>query len=76
MAEFVTLGCLAGLLAALSATLVGAVVAERIFQLSYQPDLRLLVIGLLAGGIGIGLAGVLRAKSALEQPPIEVLRSV
>ena len=76
LAEFVTLGCLAGLLAALGATLVGAVVAERIFQLSYQPDPRLLLVGLLAGGVGIGVAGVLRARSALEHPPLQVLRSV
>ena len=76
LAEFVTLGCLAGLLAALAATLVGAVVAERIFQLSYQPDPALLVVGLLAGGVGIGVAGVLRARSALKHPPLQVLRSV
>ena len=76
LAEFVTLGCLAGLLGALAATLIGAVIAERIFQLSYQPDPRLLVVGLLAGGVGIGVAGMLRARNALEHPPLLVLRSV
>ena len=76
LAEFFTLGCLAGTLAALAATLVGAVLAERIFQLSYQPDPWLLLVGMLAGGVGIGIAGVLRARSALEHPPLQVLRSV
>ena len=75
LAEFVTLGCLAGTLAALGATLVGAVLAERIFQLSYQPDPRLLLVGLLAGGVGIGIAGILQARSALAHPPVQVLRS-
>ena len=76
LAEFVTLGCLAGLLAALAASVVGAVVAERIFQLSYQFNPALIAIGLVGGGIGIGLVGVLRASSALNHPPIDVLRAV
>ena len=76
LAEFVTLGCLAGGLAALFATLVGAVLAEQIFELSYQPDASLMIVGVAAGGIGIGIAGVLRARSALQHPPIQVLRSI
>ena len=76
LAEFLTLGCLAGALASLAATLVGAVIAHRIFQLSYQPDFSILIVGTLAGGVGVGIGGLLRARSALQHSPIEVLRSV
>ena len=75
LAEFTTLGCLAGALAALAATLVGAVISEHIFQLNYHPNISILIVGTLAGGVGIGIGGLLRARSALKHPPIEVMRS-
>lgn len=74
LAEFVTLGVLAGFLAALAATVIGAVLADQVFQLDYRGNPWIWVIGTLGGGIGIGLAGLASARSALDHSPIETLR--
>ncbi len=75
LAEFAILGAIAGLLAALAATVLGAILAEQVFQLSYRGDSRLWLVGLLAGATGISLAGVLSARSAIGHPPLETLRN-
>ena len=76
LSEFVTLGLLAGVLAAFISTIVGSVVAKQIFSLSYQGDPKIWLIGLLAGGIGTGVAGLLGAGSALRQSPLATLRQL
>ncbi len=73
-AEFVTLGLLAGLLAAFSASIVGFVLAEQIFHLTYKPDLVIWLAGLFGGAIGIGVTGTLGARSVVTHPPLYTLR--
>jgi putative ABC transport system permease protein len=51
-------------------------VAKQIFSLSYQGDPKIWLIGLLAGGIGTGVAGLLGAGSALRQSPLATLRQL
>ncbi len=72
--EFVVLGSLAGLLAALGATAVGWVLAENLFDLDYRIDASLWVVGLLAGAIIVGVTGTLATRKAINEPPIVVLR--
>jgi putative ABC transport system permease protein len=72
--EFVALGSLAGLLAALGATAVGWVLAENVFDLDYRLDPSLWVIGVLAGATIVGFTGTLAARKAVNEPPIVVLR--
>jgi len=72
--EFVVLGSLAGLLAALGATAVGWVLAENLFDLDYRIDASLWVVGLLAGAIIVGVTGTLATRKAVNEPPIVVLR--
>jgi putative ABC transport system permease protein len=74
LAEFATLGLLAGVLAAAAATLLGYVLAEQVFDFSYQWSLWVWVLGAAAGVLGVGLAGLLGARSALNQPPWRALR--
>jgi putative ABC transport system permease protein len=72
--EFIVLGGLAGVLAALGATAVGFVLAEQIFELDYVINPNLWVIGILAGAVVVGVTGTLATRKAVTEPPVVVLR--
>ncbi|HXX83453.1 MAG TPA: FtsX-like permease family protein [Casimicrobiaceae bacterium] len=76
VAEFLALGALAGLLAAVGATVIAYILADRTFQIPFHWDLWVWVIGIVAGAAGVALAGWLGTRSTLRQPPLEVLRQV
>ncbi len=71
--EFVSLGLLAGLLAALIAQGVAYLLATRVFELTFAFDPLVLGAGLVAGGVLVGLSGVLATYSVVRQPPAGVL---
>ena len=74
IAEFITLGALAGLLAGLAATALAWVLAAQVFHFPYQFNP---MIGLAGIGVGIaivGIAGVLGTRTVLTQPPVQTLR--
>ncbi len=73
-AEFVALGLLAGVLAALSATTLGYLLAERFFGLDYAANPWVFAAGLAAGGVGVGLVGLWGSRSVLSVPPLKTLR--
>jgi putative ABC transport system permease protein len=73
-AEFTALGMLAGVLAAIGATLAGWLLAREVFDLSYTIDPWVWVIGLAAGAVIVGGAGTLAARSVVNHPPISTLR--
>jgi putative ABC transport system permease protein len=72
--EFITLGALAGVLAALGATLVGWGLATYAFDLRYELNVMAWVIGLAAGAGLVGLTGTLATRRAVQAPPVTVLR--
>jgi putative ABC transport system permease protein len=74
LAEFATLGLLAGVLAAAAATLLGYVLAVHVFDFPYRWNPWVWLLGGGAGVLGVGLAGLLGARSALTQPPWRGLR--
>ena len=76
LAEFVTLGTLAGLVSAFAATATGAVLALKVFDVGYQVNPWLWLIGAAGGAVGIGIAGWLGTRRVLDQPPVETLRGV
>ncbi|KAA3629173.1 MAG: ABC transporter permease [Proteobacteria bacterium] len=76
LGEYVTLGLLAGLLAAFAAALVGLVLADQVLDLAYRPEVLLAVWGALLGGVGVGLAGLWGSGSVLRQSPMAVLRQL
>jgi len=75
IAEFVTLGLLAGLLAALGAALVGQVLAAEVFDLRYARDPRVAGGGALLGALLVGGAGTLATRSVVTTPPVRTLRA-
>ena len=72
--EFVTLGSLAGLLAAIIASALGFGVAQYVLELDYVTNPWLWVGGLVLGGVGVGTAGIIGARQVLNSPPLLVLR--
>ncbi len=73
-AEFTTLGLLAGLLAALGASIAGYFLATRLFNLEYTPDPLVWIVGLLSGAALVGASGTLATRSVVNHPPIATLR--
>lgn len=74
-AEFVALGTLAGLLAAVAASAIGYVLATQVFHVAYHFNAWLWLAGVASGGIGIGLAGVLVTRRVVDRPPLAALRA-
>ena len=74
MVEFTAIGLVAGLLAALGATVSGYLVARHLFHLHYHVDPRLWVAGLIGGGAGVGTFGVWGTRFVLARPPLQTLR--
>ncbi len=72
--EFVTLGALAGVLAAALASVLGWVLARQVLELDYTFNLWLWLLGPLVGGLGVGLAGLLGTRRVVSSPPLVVLR--
>jgi putative ABC transport system permease protein len=72
--EFTALGMLAGVLAAIGATLAGWLLAREVFDLTYAIDPWVWVIGLAAGALIVGGAGTLAARGVVNHPPIATLR--
>jgi putative ABC transport system permease protein len=74
LAEFLTLGALAGGLAAFAATLLSAWLAAQVFHFPYHGNPWVWLAGVVGGSIGIGLAGLLGTRMVLRHPPMESLR--
>lgn len=73
-AEFLALGFLAGLLAAIGASAIGYVLATRLFELDYTTDPLVWLAGVLAGTLMVGMSGILATRAAVIDPPINTLR--
>jgi putative ABC transport system permease protein len=76
IAEFLTLGALAGLLAGLTATALTWLLAERVFHFPYQFDPFIGLAGIAIGMTIVGIAGLLGTRNVLTQPPARTLRHV
>lgn len=73
-AEFVALGLLAGLIAAVGAGVLAALIANNVFDLDYWPGPGLLLLGLGAGATMVGGAGTLALRAVVDTPPSASLR--
>ncbi len=73
-AEFVVVGALAGLLAALGAQALGTVLATRVFEFYLDFDPWVLPAGVAAGVACAGVGGWLSLRHVLERPAAQSLR--
>ncbi|MBI3529482.1 MAG: ABC transporter permease [Betaproteobacteria bacterium] len=74
-AEFALIGALAGLLAAVGATAIGYVLADRVLNLPYAINPWVWLAGLLIGAGGVTVAGLLGTAKVLRTPPMQVFRA-
>jgi putative ABC transport system permease protein len=75
MAEFAALGVAAGVLASAGASLLAATLAVRVFELPYEFNPLLWTAGIVAGVIVVCSSGFVAARSAINAPPVDVLRA-
>jgi len=75
LAEFAALGIAAGILASAGASVLAALLSNKLFELPYVFNPALWLIGLAAGVLIVCGSGLVAARSAVNAPPVDVLRA-
>jgi putative ABC transport system permease protein len=73
--EFTMLGFLSGLLAAVSASVIGSLIASRVFDLELSVSPWLWIVGVVTGVVVVGATGFLATRRVVDHPPREALRN-
>ena len=76
LSEFLAIGLLSGLVAAAGAVGLAMVLSERVLGVPYEFDWLVPVAGLVAGGLGVAIAGLLGTRKAVDSPPLAAIRAV
>jgi len=74
--EFMVLGALAGLVGAGMALITGWLLAEQVFNLSYQASFQALVWGVFAGLLGLGGVGYAVIQQLIHTSPVRLLQEM
>jgi putative ABC transport system permease protein len=72
--ELAATGALAGLLAALGAIAIGALLANQVFQFDFAPRWSAVPIGIATGAVLSVVAGWFSLRSVVDSPPLATLR--
>lgn len=72
--EFVAIGLAAGVLSAVGAAAIGALIAERVLHLPYAPSPWLWLWGPALGAACVVVNALVGARAALSRPPMSALR--
>ncbi|MBK8323684.1 MAG: ABC transporter permease [Betaproteobacteria bacterium] len=76
LAEFLAIGLAAGAVAAAGAVGLATVLSERVLGVPYEFNWVVPVAGLIAGGLGVAVAGLLGTRKAVDSPPLAAIRAV
>ena len=72
--EFGVIGLIAGLMAAIGATLAAYFISYSILNIEFTLNLNWWLVGALVGSLGVGSLGLLGSLHLIRKPPIESLR--
>ena len=76
LAEFLSIGLLAGVVASAGAVGLAMALSERVLGVRYEFHWTLPLAGLFVGGLGVALAGLVGTRRAVAAPPMQTLREV
>lgn len=74
--EFIVIGFVAGLLGAISASLLAKYIAVSILQTSYSINWLVLGLGCVAGSVVMLIGGLLSTHTLLKHSPVQLLRDL
>ncbi len=74
IAEFASLGLVAGIVAGFGASLVAYILSDYVFEIGFHFNPALLIAGAIGGTLLVSAAGVVGIRSVLKTPPILTLR--
>ncbi|MGV8932516.1 MAG: ABC transporter permease [Luteimonas sp.] len=74
--EFAAIGLISGLVAAIAASVLSGVVAQRVFDLPWQPNWTMAIVGGGLGMLAALVAGLFATRSVLDAPPSVTLREL
>ncbi len=76
VAEFLLLGALAGLVAAVGATATGWALATYVFKIPFTPNPLVWLYGVVGGAVAVAVAGWLGTRATGRLPPLAVIRQL
>ena len=76
LAEFLTIGLLAGTVASAGAVGLAMVLSDRVLGIPYDFHWGLPLAGILIGGAGVAIAGLIGTRRAVNSPPLQTIRAV
>ncbi|WP_407908789.1 ABC transporter permease [Lysobacter claricitrinus] len=74
--EFIAIGLLSGLVAAIAASVLSGVIATRVFDLPWQFDAKPAIAGAVIGTLAALIAGLWATRRVLDAPPSTTLREL
>jgi putative ABC transport system permease protein len=76
LAEFLTIGILAGTIASAGAVALSMVLSDRVLGIPYEFRWGLPLAGIAIGGFGVALAGLIGTRKVVNSPPLQTIRAV
>jgi putative ABC transport system permease protein len=73
--EFAIIGALTGLIGAFGASVLSFILSKQLLHIPYHFNAWVWLVGLIAGMVGVTLAGLLATRQTLNHPPLQVLRA-